>query len=57
MCVNMNLSVLCSVSRSVLGGAHGFRIDPEDGVRVQPASGNHQPGVQTGSHRHTHPAQ
>lgn len=46
---------LCSVSRSVPRGADSCRTDPQDGVCVQPSTGKDQPGVQTGSYRHTHP--
>lgn len=51
------LSFLCSVSCSVSGGAHSCRTDPQDRVCVQPSTRNNQPGVQTGSDRHTHPSQ
>lgn len=45
---------LCSVPCSVSRGAHSCRTHPQDGVRVQHSTGNDQPGVPTGSYRHTH---
>lgn len=47
---------LCSVSCFVLGGAHRCRAHPKDGLCVLHSSGNDQPGVQTESYRHPHPA-
>lgn len=49
--------LLRSVSCSVPGGPHSCRTDPQDGVCVQPSTGDDQPGVQAGSDGHTHHAQ
>ena len=52
-----SFSFLCSVSCSVSRRAHSCRTDPQDCLCVQPSTRNNQPGVQTGSYRHTHPSQ